>query len=159
MYEELVLWPVLYHQGGRTYTFQLCDIGFDNLPVNVLQTIFKDGRAFSHLIEPWLADKFGLIHEKGCKNFDFKDKSNPEILIDEKTFTRRGLSFTPSNMKGQGRTFDKEVFEKKTNSLVFCCVSNINFPEIKVKFIHGKDLLQEYPNGFIPLKDFSKFFN
>ena len=151
--------PMSKYELLKTYTFQLCNIGFDNLPVNVLQTIFKDGRAFSHLIEPWLADKFGLIHEKGCKNFDFKDKSNPEILIDEKTFTRRGLSFTPSNMKGQGRTFDKEVFEKKTNSLVFCCVSNIDFPEIKVKFIAGKDLLKKYPKGIIPLKDFSEFFN
>ena len=62
-------------------------------------------------------------------------------------------------MKGQGRTFDKDVFENKTKRLVFCCVSNINFPEIKVKFIQGKDLLQQYPSGFIPLKDFSKFFN
>ena len=69
--------PMSKYELLKTYTFQLCNIGFDNLPVNVLQTIFKDGRAFSHLIEPWLADKFGLIHEKGCKNFYFKDKSNP----------------------------------------------------------------------------------
>lgn len=143
----------------KTYTFQLTNIGFDSLAPIVLESIFKDGRAFSHLIEPWIANKFNLIHEKGCKHFDFKDGNNPEVLIDEKTFTNRGLSFSPSNMKGQGRTFNREIFEKKTNSLVFCCVSNINFPEIKVKFIQGKDLLQQYPNGFIPLKDFSKFFN
>lgn len=151
--------PMSKYELLKTYTFQLYNIGFDSLPKTALQSIFKDGRAFSHLIEPWIADKFNLIHEKGCKNFDFKDKSNPEILIDEKTFTRRGLSFTPSNMKGQGRTFDKEVFEKKTKSLVFCCVSNINFPEIKVKFITGYDLLTKYPKGKIPLKDFSEFFN
>ena len=143
----------------KTYTFQLCNVGFDCLSPTVLKSIFKDGRAFSHLIEPWLADKFNLLHEKGCKHFDFKDKNNPQILIDEKTFTKRGLSFTPSNMKGQGRSFDKDIFEKKTKSLVFCCVSNIDFPEIKVKFIEGKDLIEKYPKGYIPLKDFSKFFD
>ena len=143
----------------KTYTFQLSNIGFDSLTPCILESIFKDGRAFSHLIEPWLANKFNLIHEKGCKHFDFKDANNHEILIDEKTFTHNGLSFTPSNMKGQGRTFDREIFEKKTNNLVFCCVSNINFPEIKVKFIDGKDLLTQYPKGSIPLKDFTKFFD
>lgn len=143
----------------KTYTYKLSNICFDCLSGNNLQSIFKDGRAFSHLIEPWLANKFDLIHEKGCKHFDFKDRHNTDILIDEKTFTNNGLSFTPSNMKGQGRTFDKDVFENKTKRLVFCCVSNINFPEIKIKFIKGEDLLTRYPKGHIPLKDFTEFFD
>ena len=53
-------------------------------------------------------------------------------------------------MKGQGRTFDKDVFENKTKRLVFCCVSNINFPEIKIKFIKGEDLLTRYLKGIFP---------
>ena len=36
---------------------------------------------------------------------------------------------------------------------------NINFPEIKVKFVRGSDLIQTYPKGSIPLKDHAKFFD
>ena len=38
----------------KTYTFQLTNIGFDSLSPVILESIFKDGRAFSHLIEPGL---------------------------------------------------------------------------------------------------------
>jgi hypothetical protein len=62
-------------------------------------------------------------------------------------------------MIGTGRTFNKEEFEEKTRRLIFCIVSNINFPEIKIKFIRGVDLLPIYPKGIIPLKDHVKFFN
>ena len=37
VYEESVLWPVLYHQGGRTYTFQLCP---SQLPGHLLFWLF-----------------------------------------------------------------------------------------------------------------------
>jgi hypothetical protein len=147
-----------YHL-GKTYTHVLKNIGFDNLPTVQINDIFRDGRVFSHLIEPWLANEYNLTHIKGCKGYDFVDNSNPDIRIDEKTFTKGGLSFTPSNMKGQGRIFNREVFNEKARKLRYCCVSNINFPEIKIKFIDGTELLEEYPNGNIPLKDHVKFFD
>ena len=144
---------------GKTYTHILKNIAFDNLPVDKVHSIFKDGRVFSHLIEPWLANEFNITHVTGCKGYDFIDNANKDVLIDEKTFTKGGLSFTPSNMKGQGRTIDKDVFREKAIKLTYCCVSNINFPEIKIKFIEGKTLLELYPNGTIPLKDHVKFFD
>jgi hypothetical protein len=65
----------------------------------------------------------------------------------------------PSNMIGEGRKFDKEIFETKAQNLNYIIVSNVNFPEIKIKFVKGTDLLITYPNGTIPSKDFIKFFN
>jgi len=62
-------------------------------------------------------------------------------------------------MKGQGRKFNKEIFEEKTNKLIFCIVSNIDFPNIKIKFIDGKTLLEKYPSGKIKLKEHIKFFD
>ena len=62
-------------------------------------------------------------------------------------------------MIGQGREFDQEVFEEKTKKLVFCIVSNINFPNIKVRFIKGSELLLKYPKGKISSNDFIKFFD
>ena len=144
---------------GRTYTHILNNVSFSSLSNETLKCIFKDGRVFSHLIEAWIAQEYNLNHIKGCKGHDFVTGENNCIKIDQKTFTNGGLSFTPSNMKGQGRVFDKETFEKKTRDLQFCCVSNINFPEIKIKFMTGDTLLQLYPKGTIPLQDHDKFFD
>jgi hypothetical protein len=62
-------------------------------------------------------------------------------------------------MIGEGRKFDKEIFETKAQNLNYIIVSNVNFPEIKIKFVKGSELLIDYPNGVIPSKDFIKFFN
>ena len=132
---------------------------FDNLPKTFIDEIFKDGRPFSHFIEKWIENKYPLQHISGCKSYDFIDKQYPNTFYDQKTFTKRGCHFCPSNMLGVGRTFNKNLFIEKTNKLIFCIVSNINFPEIKVKFIRGTDLLKLYPTGKIPLKDHIKFFN
>ena len=102
---------------------------------------------------------YPLNHIKGCKKYDFTDKNNQEILYDEKTFTKGGCKFCPSNMIGQGRTFDKEVFLEKSKKLIFCIVSNVNFPEIKIKFVKGEELATKYPTGVIPLNDHNKFFD
>ena len=62
-------------------------------------------------------------------------------------------------MIGMGRSFHKEEFEKKTKKLIFCIVSNINFPEIKIRFVMGSKVIIEYPNGKIPLQHHIKLFN
>jgi hypothetical protein len=44
--------------------------------------------------------------------------------------------------------------------IAFCIiVSNINFPEIKIKFVKGSELIIKYPKGVIKLKDSVEFFN
>jgi hypothetical protein len=141
------------------YTHTLEDIHFDCLPNTLLSTIFKDGRAFSHFIEPWLAEKYPLTHITGCKKYDHIDKYDNTIQYDQKTFTARGCKFMPSNMIGEGRKFDKTIFEEKAKNLTYIIVSNVNFPEIKIKFVKGADLASAYPNGCIPSKDFIKFFD
>lgn len=142
---------------NQVFTHTIEDISFGNIPTTILREIFTDGRAFSHLIEPWLAVNYPLTHIKGCQKHDHVDIENAKY--DQKTFTKRGCNFMPSNMIGEGRTFNKEVFEEKASKLIYIIVSNIHFPEIKIKFIKGIDLLVNYPNGKIPLKDFDKFFN
>ena len=144
---------------NKTFTHTIDNIAFGNLDINMMINIFKDGRAFSHFIEPWLATMYPLKHITGCKKYDFEDMHHSEILYDEKTFTRGGCKFYPSNMIGEGRKFDKTIFEEKAKKLIYIIVSNVNFPEIKVKFIKGTELLILYPKGEIHLKDFSKFFD
>jgi hypothetical protein len=144
---------------NKTFTHVLENFGFDNLPTKECIEIFKDGRVFSHFIEHWLAKTYPLTHVQGCKKYDFIDNNYPEILYDEKTFTKGGCHYCPSNMLGQGRSFNKDIFEKKSKQMIFCIVSNTNFPEIKVRFVHGSVLLIKYPKGKIPSKDEVEFFH
>ena len=144
---------------NKTFIFNLVDYSFGNLPSQMIIDIFKDGRPFSHFIEKWLSLNFDLIHIGGCKAYDFVDENDENIKYDQKTFTVRGCKFMPSNMIGEGRKFDKEIFETKAQKLNYIIVSNVNFPEIKIKFVKGTDLINTYPNGVIPSKDFIKFFN
>lgn len=144
---------------NTTFTHVIDNVSFGNLSKDVIFEFFKDGRPFAHFIEPWLSENYPLQHVTGCKKYDFLDPADSSIIYDEKTFTKGGCCFRPSNMLGQGRKFDKTVFEEKTKKLIFCIVSNVNFPEIKVKFVKGTDLLVKYPSGKIPLKEHVEFFN
>jgi len=144
---------------NTTFNHIINDIGFGGLSTEKVNDIFKDGRMFSGFIEPWIALHYPVNHITGCKSYDFTDKEYPDILYDEKTFTKNGCKFCPSNMIGVGRKFNKEIFEEKTKKLIFCIVSNIDFPNIKIKFVKGVDLMVLYPTGNIPSKDHIKFFN
>ena len=144
---------------NKTFTHTITNYGFGNLPIETVDKILKDGRPFSHFIELWLEENYPIVWVEGCKSYDFKDKVYPETIYDEKTFTKGGCAFCPSNMLGQGRSFNKEVFEEKAKKLVYCVVSNIYFPKIKVKFMRGIELMKIYPKGKIPFSDHIKFFD
>jgi hypothetical protein len=143
---------------NQVHRFTLSNVAFDCLPSEQVATIFKDGRVFSHLIEPWLAQKFPITHVTGCKEYDFVDNVDPNIKYDQKTFTAGGCKYYPSSMIGTGRKFDRELFEEKANKLIYILVSNICFPEIRVKFVTGADLMAQYPKGEIPYAHYGKFF-
>jgi len=151
--------PVPSVELNKTFEHEITNYRFGDLPEELCAEIFKDGRPFSHFIEAYISKHYLLDHVKGCKKYDFTDHNYPEILYDEKTFTKGGCSFCPSNMKGQGRVFNQEIFEEKTKNLIFCIVSNIEFPKIKIRFVRGQKLLEEYPNGKISIKQFDSFFN
>ena len=143
---------------NKTFEYKIENYLFGDLSREECEDIWKDGRVFSIFIEKYISKKFPLDHVPGCKKYDFTDRNYPEIKYDEKTFTKYGCNFYPSNMKGQGRKFKKEDFEEKTKKLIFCIVSNIDFPNIKVRFVKGDDLLIKYPNGKISINYYDEFF-
>ena len=145
---------------NKTFVRVIEDCSCGNLSNQAIIEILKDGRAFSHFIEPWLAENYPTLkHVKGCKKYDHIDINDENIKYDQKTFTAHGCKFMPSNMIGEGRSFNKEVFEEKAKQLIYIIVSNVSFPEIKIKFVKGVVLIVDYPTGVIPSKDFVKFFN
>lgn len=144
---------------NKTIISTIQGTAFGNLPQEILRELFSDGRIFSHFMERMLAQDYGLTHVTGCKGHDLVDPQNPEMKYEQKTFTARGCKFMPSNMIGQGRHFDKAVFDEKSKGLNYVIVSNVNFPEIRVRFIKGIDLAAAYPMGEIKAKDHEKFFS
>ena len=147
-------------QYDKTITHIIENYGFGNLPKEAVANQYKDGRYFSHIIELWLSENYPILkHVKGCKKYDHVNIEDENIKYDQKTFTSGGCKFMPSNMIGEGRVFNLEVFQEKAKKLIYIIVSNIHFPEIKIKFVRGFDLIIQYPKGVIPLKDFDKFFN
>jgi len=143
----------------NTFCHTITDFGFDCLRREAFVGIMKDGRPFSHFIEPWLAEKYPIIHISGCKKYDHTDKNDVSIEYDQKTFTSRGCKFMPSNMIGEGRTFNQQIFEEKAKKLIYIIVSNVDFPDIKVRFVRGTVLVAKYPKGVIPFKCFEEFFH
>lgn len=144
---------------NKTFIHTITNVSFGELPIELVNEIFKDGRPFSHFIEKWIEKNYPLKHIPGCKKYDFTDINHEETKYDEKTFTKGGCKYCPSNMIGQGRVFNQKEFEEKSKKMVFCIVSNINFPEIKIRFMKGEDLIKIYPKGIINLKDHNKFFD
>ena len=143
---------------NKTFTSTIQGVAFGTLSQEVLKELFSDGRIFSHFMERMLAQDYGLTHVTGCKGHDLVDPQDPQVKYEQKTFTARGCKFMPSNMIGQGRHFDKAVFDEKSKGLNYVIVSNVKFPEIKVRFIKGADLAAAYPMGEIKPRDHEKFF-
>jgi hypothetical protein len=141
---------------NKTYTFAIENFSFDVLTREELIKRYKDGRPFSHFIEPWLTTKFPLKHIEGCKSYDHVD--NDQLKYDEKTFTALGCKLPPSGMIGGSRRIDTDVFHGKAKELIYIIVSNVNFPEIKVRFAKGTELITRYPKGTIPFGHHDSFF-
>ena len=112
---------------NTTFSHKIEIFGFGNLEQSALINIYKDGRPFSHFIEPWLAINYPLKHVTGCKYYDHTDINDENVKYDQKTFTKSGgCKFMTSNMIGEGRTFNKEIFEEKAKKLI----SLIEYPPI-----------------------------
>jgi len=144
---------------NKTYTMTLKNISFGDFPPEILNEMFKNGSLFSHFGERIIANEFDLKHIIGCKDHDLVDQTDSTIKYDEKTFTKGGCKFMPSSMIGTGRKFDKAIFDEKSKNMIYVIVSNINFPEIKIRFVKGPELAALYPTGEIKFSQYDKFFN
>ena len=133
---------------NKTYNFEIKNYSFGDLSTTAMNQIYQDGRVASHLLEPQLVHWFPeLTHIKGCKDHDHTDHSGQKY--DAKNFTKGGLRFKPSNMIGTGRTFNYQGMVDKAQDMIYIACDIIDFPQIKVIFKEGMDLVREYPNGEI----------
>jgi hypothetical protein len=136
---------------NHTFEFEISNIQFDLIPLDMIVDIMKDGRFSSPFIERWLALKFkGLTHITGNKDHDHVDEYGN--LYDAKNFTKGGLQFKPSNQIGANRKFNKEIAYEKAQKLIYICCDIIDFPKLRVRFVEGKILSEQFPLCHIPFK-------
>jgi len=143
---------------NRTVTRVIENFSFGDLPREVLIDLWKDGRVAAPFLERLISQQDALTHVGGCKDHDMTDPTDSAIEYDEKTFTKGGCKFMPSNMIGTGRSFDQATFLEKANKMIYIVASVVNFPEIKIRYVKGSELALKYPKGIIPLKDHDAFF-
>lgn len=143
----------------KTYSYDFTnEVKFGSLPVEILHKLFQDGRNASFMLEEWLAIYFpSLTRVEGNKDHDHIDTNG--VKYDAKNFTKKGLKFMPSSQIGKGRTFDPTQAYEKAGKLVYICCDIVDFPQIHIRFIPGKDLMKKYPKCSVLFSKRSELFN
>ena len=128
---------------NKTVTHKVTEFKFGDLTSEELKDTFQDGRIASWFMEQQLPYWYPeLTRVTGQKDHDHID--NTGRLFDQKTFTARGVTCLPSNQQGKGRTFNEEAAYEKANKLIYIITDVNDFPNIHVRFVEGKDLINNY---------------
>ncbi|SVA57575.1 uncharacterized protein METZ01_LOCUS110429 [marine metagenome] len=64
----------------------------------------------------------------------------------------------PSNQIGKGRYFEEVVAHNHCQKVTYIVCDIIDFPKVKVRFEHGKNLIEEYPKCSISFAKRNHFF-
>lgn len=132
---------------NMTYQF-VVEASFGDLSKETVNKLFTDGRVASHFLEEQLCEWFPSLTFVDGKGYDHVDEENNRY--DQKSFTKRGTNYAPSNMVGKGRSVDEEVFHAHAKEISYILTDVNDFPKVRVVFKKGEDLLKDYPNGKIP---------
>ena len=140
----------------KTFKFEV-EASFGNLPKELINDMFKDGRVASKFLENHLPIWFPDLDFVDAHGYDHVRKSNGRKL-DAKCFTKGGLTYAPSNMLGGGRKIVNEVAHEHANEIDYIACDIVNFPEVLVRFVKGTDLVEQFPNCKIPKSKREEFF-
>lgn len=111
---------------------------------------FTDGRRVSFVLERRLARE--VMHGKIAKSegagYDLTDNKGKKWEV--RSITKRGVFFSPSNMVGKGRKFEKDGFLKKLNSIDgYILADVVNFPNVPFWKIKSNLVRKWWENGEI----------
>jgi hypothetical protein len=144
------------------FTFNTGDVKFGLLDFQTLKSLFGDGRTASFFMERHIPLWFPTIEFSSSKGYDFLDKSKPtnsiQHKIDQKTFTKYGVNYAESNLKGGSRVFNEQQFLEHTSTISYCITDVTNFPRVSVVFWTGEDLLKTFGRAKIAKSQRSMLF-
>ena len=136
--------------------YEIQNISFGDLKQSEINEILTDGRLASHFLERQLCVWYPELTFVDGRGHDHVD--NEGNLYDQKCFTKGGLNFAPSNMIGKGRFLNEELAHSHAKTITYIACDIIDFPKIKVRFVEGSELLEDYPKCKVPFKDRNVFF-
>tara|TARA_B100000287_G_scaffold215933_1_gene203692 strand:+ start:8363 stop:8830 length:468 start_codon:yes stop_codon:yes gene_type:complete len=134
---------------NHTYTFK-CDATFGTLSKERVYKLFTDGRRASGFLELQLEDWFEGLEFVDGKGYDHINHLVEGQLYDAKCFTRHGAKFCSSKYLGVGRSLDVKEHEAHAENIIYIFTDVVSFPEVRVRFVKGSDLIQTYKKGSIP---------
>ena len=126
-----------------------------SLPAHIGAMVKMDEESLSKL----MTIKFVTDQLEESERKNIIDARDNNIKYDEKTFTCRGCNYVPSKMLGAGRKKNLSEFQEHAQKINYIIVDNTEFPKIQLVFISGNDLLLNYPNGKISIRDRVDFFS
>lgn len=137
---------------NKTYTFPLneSDLRFGPLEYKTVVKLFQDGRSASFFIEQCLPLWFPSLKyaTSNTKGYDLIDTTQPANSnrrhIDQKTFTKHGVDYSSSLLKGGNRVFNDKDFFEAAMKTSYCITDVRQFPTIHVVFWEGKDLIETF---------------
>lgn len=146
------------YEYDKTYTFQV-SATFQDLPQELVNEMFQDGRVASKFLENQLPFWFSSLDFVDAKGYDHVDVLTRRKL-DAKCFTKGGMGFAPSGMYGKGRKVNLEEAHAHADTIDYIACDVVEFPTVRVRFVRGSEIIKQYPNKGcrVPLADREKFF-
>jgi len=148
----------MHTQFNTTYEFDFTGkVQFGDMPVELLNKLFQDGRVSSKFLEHTIPTWFPDLEFVDATGYDHVSKSTNR-RYDLKGFTKGGASYAPSTMLGAGRKINRETLHEHAESIDYIISDVTDFPKVRVVFKRGTDLVRDYPSGKIPVKERKKLF-
>jgi len=141
---------------NKTFTFEV-DASFGLLSKEVINEMFKDGRVASKFLENHIPVWFPELEFVDAHGYDHVNKETGRKL-DAKCFTKGGLTYAPSNMLGGGRKIINEVAHEHAHEIDYIACDIVDFPSVRIRFVNGSDLVEQFPNCKIPKSKREEFF-
>ncbi len=128
----------------KIYDFDLSNsIKFGKIKNEDIYEIFKDGRITGLLAEYFIESEFSNINRVRNENSSLDVIDDKGLKCEIKVFTKNGVSFLPSNQKGEGRKFDKEKYHLRVQNIDYFIIVDISqLPVMKIASIKSSAVLK-----------------
>jgi hypothetical protein len=134
-------------------------VRFGDMPNEELYQLFKDGRVSSKFLESYIPIWFPELKFVDQDGYDHIDVATESVKWDLKGFTKGGASYVPSSMIGAGRKINIEEAQEHANEINYIFSDITEFPNVRIQFKTGKELVKQFPSGKIASKYKDQLFN
>lgn len=143
---------------NRTFEFDLTGrVQFGDLPIDLIHTLFTDGRVASKFLEHHLPVWFPELKFVDAHGYDHV-RTHDGRKFDLKGFTPRGACYAPSEMLGKGRKITVEAVHAHARDIDYVFSDITEFPKVRIVFKTGQAMIEQFPTTKIKKTERTKLF-